>query len=169
MNKNPWRGESHTMKTDEWFTPPYIVDALGKFDLDVCTSKKRPFTFAEHNFTKKENGLNQEWFGRVWCNPPYGYEAKKWLDKLSQYGNGICLLFARIETKMFFEYVWNNINANSVFFFKGRLSFYDIKGIERVNNGGAPSCLVAYGRRNANAIRLAWRKGDIVGKLIDLR
>lgn len=29
---------SNTENKDEWFTPSYIIDALGRFDLDPCTS-----------------------------------------------------------------------------------------------------------------------------------
>ena len=40
-------------------------------------------------------------------NPPYGSETPKWLKKLSEHGNGIALIYARTETRMFFNYVWD--------------------------------------------------------------
>jgi hypothetical protein len=110
---------------DEWITPPGIIKALGKFDLDPCAPSKRRFETARHYFTKKENGLLQNWKGRVWLNPPYGSQTKLWLEKLCEHGNGIALIFARTETKAFFDYVWKH--ADAIFFIKNRLRFLDVK------------------------------------------
>ncbi len=40
-------------------------------------------------------------------NPPYGEQTERWLAKLAKHGNGIALVYARTETKMFFDSVWN--------------------------------------------------------------
>jgi hypothetical protein len=45
---------------------------------------------------------------------------------MKEHGNGIALTFARTETKMFFECVWNG--ASALLFLKGRLSFLDVSG-----------------------------------------
>jgi hypothetical protein len=36
---------------------------------------------AGNYFTQEDNGLIQPWQGRVWCNPPYGRQVRKWLEK----------------------------------------------------------------------------------------
>ena len=95
--------QSASMKNDEWLTPPHILQALGEFDLDPCAPIVRPWETAKNHFTINDDGLKQKWFGRVWCNPPYGLEAAIWLNKLAEHGNGIALIFARTETKMFFD------------------------------------------------------------------
>ena len=59
---------------DEWLTPPHILSALGKFDLDPCASVARPWGTAAVHYTREDNGLTKPWLGRVWCNPPYGRE-----------------------------------------------------------------------------------------------
>jgi hypothetical protein len=67
------------MKNDEWLTPPEILRALGDFDLDPCAPVTRPWETAAQHYTALDDGLNKQWNGRVWCNPPFGREAVKWL------------------------------------------------------------------------------------------
>lgn len=135
---------------DEWLTPPYILEALGDFDLDPCSPIDRPWDTAGRHYTILDDGLEKDWHGRVFCNPPYGKETQKWLNKCSEYGNAIALVFARTETKMFFNSVWEK--ADAIFFIKGRLSFYTING-DKVGTAGAPSVLIAYGKDNVESLR----------------
>ncbi len=154
--------QSANMLKDEWLTPPHVIESLGEFDLDPCSPINSPFKIAKNNFTIIDNGLIQEWQGRVWLNPPYGLQAASWLDKLSQHGNGIALIFARTETKMFFDHVWNK--ATGLLFIEGRLYFHHITGEKAKANAGAPSVLIAYGKNNLDILKNC----DIPGKLITL-
>jgi hypothetical protein len=152
---------TNTEDKDEWLTPPSVVEALGQFDLDPCAPvpERRPWSMADRHFSVVDNGLLQSWQGRVWCNPPYGRETFKWLDKLASHGNGIALIFARTETKGFHSEIWGR--ADAVFFFKGRLRFHRVTG-EQGDTANAPSCLVAYGRGNVEAIRNSGLKGKLI-------
>ena len=85
---------SNTENKEEWLTPPYILEALGSFDLDPCAPAVRPWNTAKVHYCKEQDGLSQKWFGRVWCN----------------------------ETKGFHSEVWRK--AHYVFFFLGRLKFH---------------------------------------------
>ncbi len=138
------------MGKDEWLTPPYILQALGDFDLDPCAPIVPPWRIAERYYTIKENGLEQKWFGRVWCNPPYGNNTGKWLHKLAYHGSGTALIFARTETKMFFDQVWDR--ASGLLFLFGRVRFYHADGTPGDSTGGAPSVLVAYGEKDAEIL-----------------
>ena len=142
--------QSAAMLKDEWLTPPEIIKSLGEFDLDPCAPINRPWDMANSHYTIEDNGLVQPWFGRVWLNPPYGLEAAKWLDRLADHGNGIALIFARTETRMFFDHVWGR--ADAVLFIEGRLHFHHVDGSRAKANSGAPSCLVAYGENNASRL-----------------
>lgn len=153
--------QSAKMGNDEWLTPPEIVKALGQFNLDPCSPIKRPWATAVEHYTVKDDGLNREWFGRVWCNPPYGQEAVKWLRKLADHGNGIALVFARTETKMFFQEVWPR--ATGILFIEGRLTFHRIDGGKAKANSGAPSVLIAYGKINADILRGSGIRGKYIG------
>lgn len=153
---------SNTENKDEWFTPPYITDALGKFDLDPCMSQSKLEVIGRRqNYTKDFDGLSQIWEDRVWCNPPYGNNTFKWIKNLADHGNGIALIFARTETKGFHAEIWKR--ANAVFFFSGRLKFYHRNG-KQGGTANAPSCLVAYGFENVWAID----RSGLPGKLIIL-
>tara|TARA_R110002094_G_scaffold82214_1_gene87256 strand:+ start:291 stop:593 length:303 start_codon:yes stop_codon:yes gene_type:complete len=87
----------------EWLTPPDLVKKLGSFDLDPCAPVDAPFYHALNYYTVKQDGLSKKWKGRVYCNPPYGRGMELWLKKLKYHGNGIALIFARTETKCFFN------------------------------------------------------------------
>lgn len=152
--------QSAKMKNDEWLTPPEIIEALGKFDLDPCAPFRRPWRMAGQHWCKKDNGLDRRWYGRVWCNPPYGLEAEAWLAKLVQHGNGIALIFARTETEMFFTHVWEK--ADAILFLKGRLYFHYVDGSKATANAGAPSCLIAYGKDNVEALEQSGLRGKLV-------
>ncbi len=61
----------------EWYTPAHYLDAvrevLGKIDLDPASnSLANKAVRAIKFFTSKDNGLTQQWHGRVFMNPPYG-------------------------------------------------------------------------------------------------
>lgn len=142
--------QSAKMITDEWFTPPGIIKPLGEFDLDPCTHKSRPWNTAKKHYTVLDDGFNSPWKGRVWLNPPYGLQARDWMRKLSEHGNGIALLFSRLETKMFFYHVWPK--ADAILHIQGRLHFYHLDGTRAKANAGAPSCLIAYGEENVKAL-----------------
>ena len=144
---------------DEWLTPPSIIESLGQFDLDPCSPEARPWDIAKSHYTKIDNGLSKDWHGRVWCNPPYGRDTFIWLDKLAKHGNGIALIFARTEAKGFHEQIWDK--ADAVFFFKGRIKFYYVTGVQG-DSANAPSCLVAYGKNNIMALASSGLKGRLI-------
>lgn len=156
-------GETPNVSTTTWLTPPYILEALGEFDLDPCAPLNRPWDTAKHHYTVEDDGLIQPWFGRVWCNPPYGKEMNPFLEKMVTHGGGgIVLIFARTETKAFFDYVWDR--ADAILFIKGRLKFFKPDGLEG-DAAGSPSVLIAYGDREVDVLR----NSGIAGKFIDLR
>ena len=152
--------QSARMLKDEWLTPPEIISTLGEFDLDPCSPVNRPWPTASNHYTILDDGLSLSWDGRVWCNPPYGLETAKWLDRLADHGNGIALIFARTETRMFFEYVWDK--ADALLFFKGRLHFHHVDGARAKANAGAPSVLVAYGDQNVEHLHNSGIDGQLI-------
>jgi len=145
--------QSARMDKDEWLTPREVIDALGPFDLDPCAPVARPWPTAAKHYTVADNGLLQPWHGRVWLNPPYGQDTGLWLDRLVLHGNGIALIFARTETDMFFRCVWEA--ADAILFLRGRLFFHHVSGERAAHNSGAPSCLIAYGGKNVDRLRIS--------------
>ena len=101
--------ESPVSDSEVWLTPPHILAALGPFDLDPCACMEpRPWPTAATHYTRADNGLLRPWFGRVFCNPPYGGPAVigPWVRRLAEHGRGVLLVFARTETGWFQEGVW---------------------------------------------------------------
>jgi hypothetical protein len=142
--------QSAAMKSAMWVTPPEILAPLGSFDLDPCSFYGHPWPIAPIYFTEDNDGLSHDWAGRAWVNPPFGSQAIKWLAKLANHRNGIALIPARTETRMFFDWVWSE--ADAICFLQGRPHFHYADGTRAPFNSGAPICLVAYGRENATVL-----------------
>lgn len=155
--------QSTRAETTRWLTPRPVLDALGTFDLDPCGAPD--WQTADHVYLLEngDDGLRDAWFGRVWLNPPYGAEAAIWLARLADHGSGTALIFARTETRMFFDTVW--ARASALLFLKGRLTFGMPDNQKPPGNGGAPSVLVAYGDHDANLLAMC----SLPGAYIDLR
>lgn len=152
--------ESSKMLSDTWITPIYIINALGEFDLDPCTPEYMPWQTAKYRYTTKEDGLKSDWFGRVWLNPPYGRFIGEWMKKMSLHNNGIAFIFARTETKSFQQYVFGQ--ASSILFLEGRIKFHLPDGSLPKSTGGAPSCLISYGKKNIDALEYCGLPGKHV-------
>jgi phage N-6-adenine-methyltransferase len=143
MNLKNVEPPSNQGKTNEWFTPSWILDACGDFDLDPCGDTRRQT--AKTIYTKEINGLQKNWFGRVWMNPPYGREVSQWTKKLVEHGNGLALIFARTDTKWFQEFA---PHCSWILFLAGRVRFVDSLTLKISNNTpGAPSILCAVGEQ----------------------
>ncbi len=161
MNTLFHRG-THTK--DEWLSPPPVMKPLGEFDLDPCSPVRSPWPTAKKQYTIEDNGLIQPWEGRVWLNPPYS-DIAPWMKLMADHANGIALTFARTETDWFEKFVWQR--ADSLFFFYGRLTFYELPEFTtgslfetggRVpvlgkGKAGAPSVLIAYGKQNVECLQ----------------
>src|SRR5229473_6358844 len=74
--------------SDEWYTPANILDAvrdvLGTIDLDPASCPEAQATVqATRYFTIEDDGLKQEWRGRVWLNGPFSHPLNiRFVNKL---------------------------------------------------------------------------------------
>lgn len=152
--------------TTTWLTPPPILDALGgwrSFDLDPCAAPEpRPWpTALVMNSEADGDGLQLEWDGRVWLNPPYSSaELARWLERLAEHGDGTALIFARTETEAFTRHVWRR--ASGLLFLTGRLHFHYADGRRAGFNAGAPSVLAAYGQDDMDRLAASALEGEFV-------
>jgi hypothetical protein len=74
-------------------------------------------------------------------------------------GGGLALIFARTETKAFFNEVWNK--ADALLFFKGRLKFHTPDGLE-AQAAQSPSVLIAYGQAEVEVLRHVEHLGKLI-------
>lgn len=127
--------------TGEWETPQNLFDALNgefHFDRDVCATAENAKCAAY--YTKEDDGLAQPWPGVCWCNPPYGREVGKWVEKAStEAAKGstvVMLLPARTDTKWFHRFI---LHKAEIRFLPGRLKFGGAK-----NSAPFPSMVVVF-------------------------
>jgi hypothetical protein len=81
----------HSMDSPEWYTPAPIVEAarrvLGVIDLDPASHEEANRTIQATTFyTEQDNGLAQEWEGRVFLNPPGGLVGEFWKKLITSKG-----------------------------------------------------------------------------------
>lgn len=123
---------------NEWYTPEPIIElarsAMGGITLDPASSEVANQTVqAESYFTVEDNGLEKEWFGNVWLNPPYSAEligkfSEKLIAERENYEQAIVLVNNATETEWFNKVV---SIASAVCFPKGRIRYYSP---EKVSN-----------------------------------
>lgn len=148
-----------------WITPRWIIDALGRFDLDPCEDIEQPWKCADIGYVSQ--GLWLPWYGRIWLNPPYGKGIGAWMEKMARHGCGTALIFARTDTTWFHQHVWGV--ASALLFIKGRIHFCDPDGRRAKHNSGGPSVLLAYGDRDADELFTAWDTDAIKGQYMRIR
>lgn len=113
-------------KSNEWETPQEFFNKLEAefhFTLDPASTHENA-KCAKH-YTAEENGLLQDWTGEtVFCNPPYGRELPRWVEKCAKAaGRGtvvVMLIPARTDTRAFHEFIYGKAEIR---FIKGRLHF----------------------------------------------
>ena len=115
----------------ENYTPEYIIEAcrsvMGSIDLDPASCEyAQRVVKATQFFTEKENGLEQDWYGNVFLNPPYQMPlieqfVNKLIQELSRMNAAILLTNNNTDTKWFLKAAQN---AQMICFTKGRIHFY---------------------------------------------
>ena len=132
-------------KSNEWTTPQSFFDELNdefQFTLDPCADDINHK--CDKYFTKETDGLLRDWAGEcVFCNPPYGKEISKWVEKSFMEAKKphtcvVVLIPARTDTKYFHQYIYKQPNVE-IRFIKGRLKFGDGK-----NSAPFPSMVVVF-------------------------
>jgi hypothetical protein len=77
---------SRRRKRVEYYSPRELVETAramygGIIDLDPASCRvANDVVKATHFFSSRENGLAQQWHGRIWINPPFPW--KPWVPKL---------------------------------------------------------------------------------------
>lgn len=132
---------------DDYYTPKYIFKKLNiVFDLDVCAPKGGvEWIPAKHHYSIENDGLKQEWFGNIWCNPPYS-SPSLWIEKFLDHRNGIGLV--GVSNSKWFNRVWNEVDG--LVFMHPKVKFeHKFEGSKVIF---MPVVLIAIGASNVNAI-----------------
>ena len=137
-------------KYDTWATPQWLFDELNEqfhFDIDVCASKKN--AKCRTYYSKKEDGLKQQWKGACFCNPPYGSRVidkwmKKALESSIEGATVVCLVPSNTSTKWWHNYAMKG----EVWFIKGKVKF--IKNGKEEGPAGFHSAIVVFRGKKKN-------------------
>ena len=141
-----WTETHASSKKDDWETPQDLFDKLQKkhgFTLDAAASDKN--AKLPKYYTNEDDALNKEWKGRVFCNPPYGREIKRWVKKayeesLQPYNECVVMLIpSRTDTTYWHEYIFGKAEIE---FIKGRLKF-EVNGVAG-QPAPFPSAIIVY-------------------------
>lgn len=155
----------------EWYTPAVYIEAarqlMGGIDIDPASNElANTIVQATTYYDQHTNGFTKRWPGRVWLNPPYGYDGPKcnqarWSQRLiEQYQAGITteailLVNAKTEAKWFqplYDYL--------MCFTHHRIHFYGIDG-----NGAQPtqgSAFIYFGRQERRFAEIFGQFGAVV-------
>lgn len=113
-----------------------VNQRYGPFTLDVAASAMN--AKCGNYFSKDDNGLIKDWYGKVWCNPPYnniGPWVSKAIREIKKFHVGqVCMLLPEGCSTKWFQLVYEN--ADTIEFVHGRLNF---GGPHALNDGKAAS------------------------------
>ena len=143
-----------------WTTPLWFFNLLDKqfhFTLDPCAENGNHK--CNKYFTKKEDGLKQNWSKDiVFMNPPYNREVKKWIEKAYKESlKGaivVCLIASRTDTLIWHDYIFPF--AVQIRFIRGRLKFGNSK-----NSAPFPSAIVIFDQKNKYSKRIIHYKNSV--------
>jgi len=156
--------------SDEWYTPRKYVDAvrevLGQIDLDPASNATaQEWIGAERHFTKDDDGLAQEWRGKVWLNPPYSQPlatnfGKKLIDEYlaGRVTEAVMVQNASTDTGWFHELA----KRSTVCVTRGRINFDRECGGSAANRYGQ---VFFYFGRNRERFREVFSAFGLVGDL----
>lgn len=122
---------------NEWYTPSRFVElaraVLGQIHVDPASNPIAQATVnAATYYTAETNGLDKEWHGKVWMNPPYSRKLIGcFVDKLiEEYQSGRCTE-AIVPTHNSTDTKWAATlfeNAAALCFTRGRVRFVSPNG-----------------------------------------
>lgn len=153
--------------TDEYYTPPSVFKALncGRFNMDVAAPQNHFEAFVDAEVYVSSMGLEIDWIGFIWCNPPFGKRGSKlpWVNKVADHGNGLLLMPDRTSTDWWVRAAKECINFLTTY---DKIKFvgpYGVKPVgkdgKEVNAPGTGNTIFAFGKRALEAVRTAEANG----------
>ena len=160
------------MANDNWFTPPYILqavrDVLGQIDLDPASCEAAQCRVqASAYYTIMDDALNQPWWGRIFMNPPYSRgKIGKFVEKLlvelasGRVTEAIVLVNGSTDTQWFRRAA----RASAMMCFtEGRIEFLTPDG-EAPGSPTQGQCFLYFGNR-PEVFKERFSRLGLVGKL----
>ncbi len=156
--REAFRRAAFSSEKSDWETPPWLVDYLAEvfsWDLDVCASRGN---VCDRYYAAEDNGLEQDWSGLCWMNPPYGRGViGKWMAKaratgVSGDGTVVCLVPGRTAARWWQDHA---PDASMIVFIRGRVKF-----VGATSGAPFPSVIMVFGElsdaQRAHLAALGW-------------
>lgn len=156
---------SNNSGENEWYTPANFIEAargaMGSIDLDPASSElANAIVKAGLFYTCHDNGLDKDWHGNVWLNPPYSQpEIQLFTDKLlSEKFTQACVLVNNATETKWGQRLLDRCAA--VCFISSRIRFLD----QNCNASGLPlqGQMVLYFGERATDFTSAFLKCGVV-------
>lgn len=151
----------------EYFTPPEIICAarrtMGGIDVDPATCLTANKTIqATMIYTAEENGLEQEWAGRVWMNHPYARgQNSLWIRKLiDEYQTGFVTQFCCITYQVMSEAWFRPLLDFPQCFPFQRINYYLPDGT--IKKGATKGSVITYGGQHIGRFHYEFSKIGVV-------
>lgn len=121
-----------------WGTPQDFFDKLNQefhFTLDPCATKETAKCLKY--YTKEDDGLSKSWDNEiVFCNPPYGREIGKWVEKASKaMGGGSSDVDTCSNRYKVFPRVYLQQNRNT--FYQREVEVWRLKKLRSISQYGS--------------------------------
>lgn len=151
----------------EWYTPRQYIEAarrvMGSIDTDPASNDFANKTVkAATYYTAQDSGLDKDWFGNVWLNPPYGGIAADFIAHLLQQhedGNvkqAVVLVNANSTDTQWFQPLFDHFLC----FTNHRIDFTSPG--EKLTTSTHGSCFIYLGTRDAEFARAFSKFGNVV-------
>ena len=157
--------------SNEHYTPVKYIDAarqvMGGIDLDPAScAQANDVVGATEFFDQSANGLQQNWHGRVWLNPPYGDLPGLFITKLTtelsakRVSSAIVLVNAHCTDTTWFRPLWDSVLC----FTDHRINFYG----DDTRSGSTHGSVFAYFGYSRRAFASAFSQfGAVVARFAD--
>lgn len=127
---------------DEWYTPQKYIEAarevMGEINLDPASNEAANQVVDADNYYSLENSaFDNEWFGKVWMNPPYSRIIKLFAHKLVEEFEAGRVTEAVVVTNNGTDTQWFHKMgsvASAFCLHKGRIGFINETGDQVQNN-----------------------------------
>ncbi|MBP0015350.1 MAG: hypothetical protein J7525_19845 [Roseofilum sp. SID3] len=122
----------------EWYTPRVYIDmardTMGTITLDPAScDMAQERVQAEHYYTQEYSGLEQRWWGNIWCNPPYGKLQRHFLTKAIAlyHGDHINQAIFLLNTSRAAWYLKAKKQCTAICEVTNRIAFINAEGIQQ--------------------------------------
>ena len=139
-------------RTDEWYTPPEVFEAMGlRFDVDVASPGPGVVPWIPADRHIMANSLEMNWQGRAWMNAPFGKRngLQAWAEKFVKHGHGIALMPDRSSAPW---WQWLAPRVDAILFWEKKIKFIKPDGT-RGKQPGTGTCLFAIGDDCVEALK----------------